>query len=102
MESLLGKTLAELQEVAQRVDLPKFAGKQLAEWLYVRRAMTFDEMTNISLKGRDALKQQYTIGRHAPVAEAVSQDGTRKYLFQVPSLSRNRVRCAPYRARRPA
>lgn len=87
MESLLGKTLAELQEVAQRVDLPKFAGKQLAEWLYVRRAMTFDEMTNISLKGRDALKQQYTIGRHAPVAEAVSQDGTRKYLFQVPSLS---------------
>ena len=33
MESLLGKTLAELQEVAQRVGLPKFAGKQLAEWL---------------------------------------------------------------------
>lgn len=82
MESLLGKTLAELQEVAQRVGLPKFAGKQLAEWLYVRRAMTFDEMTNISLKGRDALKQHYTTGRHAPVAEAVSQDGTRKYLFQ--------------------
>ena len=82
MESLLGKTLAELQEVAQRVGLPKFAGKQLAEWLYVRRAMTFDEMTNISLKGREALKQHYTTGRHAPVAEAVSQDGTRKYLFQ--------------------
>ncbi len=82
MDSLLGKTLAELQEVAQRVGLPKFAGKQLAEWLYVRRAMTFDEMTNISLKGREALKQHYTTGRHAPVAEAVSQDGTRKYLFQ--------------------
>ncbi|MGM9811027.1 MAG: 23S rRNA (adenine(2503)-C(2))-methyltransferase RlmN [Paludibacteraceae bacterium] len=83
MDSLLGKTLAELQEVAQRVGLPKFAGKQLAEWLYVRRAMTFDEMTNISLKGREALKQHYTTGRHAPVAEAVSQDGTRKYLFQI-------------------
>ncbi len=87
MDSLLGKTLAELQEVAQRVGLPKFAGKQLAEWLYVRRAMTFDEMTNISLKGREALKQHYTTGRHAPVAEAVSQDGTRKYLFHIPSLS---------------
>ena len=83
MEVLLGKTLAELQAVAQEVGLPRFAGKQLAEWIYVRRATTFDEMTNISLKGREALKARYTIGRHAPVAEAVSKDGTKKYLFQV-------------------
>lgn len=83
MEILLGKTLAELQAVAQEIGLPRFAGKQLAEWIYVRRATTFDEMTNISLKGREALKVRYTIGRHAPVAEAVSKDGTKKYLFQV-------------------
>lgn len=63
--------------------LQKFAGKQLAEWLYVRRVRTIDEMTNISLKGREALKASYTVGRHAPVREAVSQDGTRKYLFEV-------------------
>lgn len=83
MEVLLGKTLTELQEVALRVGLQRFAGKQLAEWLYVRRVTSFDEMTNISLKGREALKAQYTIGRHAPVREAVSVDGTRKYLFAV-------------------
>jgi len=83
MEVLLGKTLAELQEVALRIGLQRFAGKQLAEWLYVRRVTSFDEMTNISLKGREALKTQYTIGRHAPVREAVSVDGTRKCLFAV-------------------
>lgn len=83
MEALLGKTLSELQDVALSVGLQKFAGKQLAEWLYVRRVKSFDEMTNISLKGREALKANYTIGRHAPVREAVSQDGTRKYLFEV-------------------
>ena len=83
MEVLLGKTLSELQAVAQAVGLQKFAGKQLAEWLYVRRVRTFDEMTNISLKGREALKANYSIGRHAPVREAVSADGTRKYLFAV-------------------
>ena len=83
MEVLLGKTLAELQEVALSVGLQKFAGKQLAEWLYVRRVTSFDHMTNISLKGREALKAHYTIGRHAPVKEAVSVDGTRKYLFEV-------------------
>ena len=80
---MLGKTLSELQEVALSVGLQKFAGKQLAEWLYVRRVVSFDEMTNISLKGREALKANYTVGRHAPVKEAVSTDGTRKYLFAV-------------------
>lgn len=83
MEPLLGKTLTELQTVAQQAGLQKFAGKQLAEWLYVRRAASFDEMTNISRKGREALAAQYTVGRHAPVAEAVSADGTKKYLFRV-------------------
>ena len=83
MEILLGKTLEELQAVAQEVGLPRFAGKQLAEWIYVRRATSFDEMTNISLKGREALKASYTIGRHTPVAEAISKDGTKKYLFRI-------------------
>lgn len=78
--------MTELQEVALAVGLQKFAGKQLAEWLYVRRVRSFDEMTNISLKGREALKANYTIGRHAPVREAVSQDGTRKYLFEVSNI----------------
>ena len=80
---LLGKTLSEVQEVALSVGLQKFAGKQLAEWLYVRRVSSFDEMTNISLKGREALKARYAVGRHAPVREAVSVDGTRKYLFAI-------------------
>ena len=83
MDVLLGKTLPELQEVALSVGLQKFAGKQLAEWLYVRRVSSFDEMTNISLKGREALKANYIIGRHAPTREAVSVDGTRKYLFEI-------------------
>lgn len=83
MDVLLGKTLTELQQVALTIGLPKFAGKQLAEWLYIRRVTSFDQMTNISLKGREALKANYLIGRHAPVREAVSVDGTRKYLFAV-------------------
>ena len=83
MEALLGKTLSELQEVALSVGLQKFAGKQLAQWLYVQRVRSIDEMTNISLKGREALKARYTVGRHTPVREAVSVDGTRKYLFAV-------------------
>ena len=72
-----------MQEVALSVGLQKFAGKQLAEWLYVRRVTSFDDMTNISLKGRETLKANYSVGRYSPVKEAVSKDGTRKYLFDV-------------------
>lgn len=89
MEALLGKTLTELQDVALSVGLQKFAGKQLAEWLYVKRVTSFDQMTNISLKGREVLQANYTIGRHAPIREAVSVDGTRKYLFEVAPVTHN-------------
>ncbi len=84
MEDLLGKNIKELTEVALSVGLPRFAGKQLAQWIYQKRALSFDEMTNISGKGRAALRAKYTIGRTAPVAEARSVDGTVKYLFQAP------------------
>lgn len=80
---LLGKTLEELQEVALAVGLKKFAAKQLANWLYVKRVTSFDEMTNISLSAREQLKQSYRIGRHMPIAHVESKDGTKKYLFQV-------------------
>lgn len=83
MEVLLGKTVEELQQVALSIGLPKFAGKQLAEWLYVRRAVSFEQMTNISKVGREKLALSYAVGRTMPVREAVSVDGTRKYLFQV-------------------
>ena len=85
MDVLLGKTLEELQEVALAVGLKKFAGKQLANWLYVKRVTSFDEMTNISLSAREQLKQSYRIGRHLPIAHVESKDGTKKYLFQVGS-----------------
>lgn len=81
MDSLLGKDISALQNIALSVGLPKFAGKQIAEWLYQKRVVSFDEMTNISQKGRAALSEKYTIGRNSYTAEAISHDGTKKYLF---------------------
>ena len=83
MEPLLGKSLTELQAIAIEAGLPRFVGKQLCEWIYRKRVCSFDEMSNISLKAREALKEKYCIGRIQPTAEAVSVDGTKKYLFPV-------------------
>ncbi|MBQ9705477.1 MAG: 23S rRNA (adenine(2503)-C(2))-methyltransferase RlmN [Paludibacteraceae bacterium] len=85
METLLGMTLPELQEAALSVGLPRFAGKQLAEWLYGKRVCSFEQMTNLPQKGRAALSARYRIGRSLPAAEAVSADGTKKYLFAAES-----------------
>ncbi len=83
MEPLLGKTLAELQTIVIEAGLPRFVGKQLCEWIYRKRVTSFEQMTNISLKARQALQERYVIGRTEPTAEAVSKDGTRKYLFPI-------------------
>lgn len=82
-EILLGKTPSELKEAALKAGLPSYAGKQLAQWIYVRRVRSFDEMTNISKAGREKLKEMYDLGVVLPSACQESSDGTRKYLFPV-------------------
>ena len=86
---LLGKTPDELKEIAVAAGLPAFTGKQLAQWLYVKRVKSFDEMTNISKAGREKLALSYEVGVSAPVGMAVSSDGTKKYLFPVSCVRSN-------------
>ena len=86
-KSLLGLTLTELQDVASEVGMPGFAAKQMASWLYDKRIKEVDDMTNLSLKHRERLGQEYAIGRTDPVDAIHSTDGTIKYLFQVGAAS---------------
>lgn len=81
--SLIGMTLEELQNVAYRGGMPRFVGRQLADWLYGKEAKSFDEMLNISKKNKTWLAENYVIGREAPVKSSKSSDGTVKYLFNV-------------------
>lgn len=78
---LIGKNLAELQDVAYEGGMPRFVGKQLAEWIYSKGAVSYDEMVNISKKNKEWLSENYEIGREAPKKSSRSQDGTVKYLF---------------------
>ena len=61
-EQLLGKTLVELKDIALKVGLPAFTGKQIAQWMYGRKVRSIDEMTNISKAGRERLKEEYSLG----------------------------------------
>ncbi len=80
---LLGKTPSELKEIALAAGLPGFTGKQIAQWMYGRRARSIAEMTNISKAGRERLEERYEVGVALPLDKAESVDGTCKYLFPV-------------------
>ena len=79
--ALFGLTLAQLTDVAAQNGLPRFAAKQMADWLYAKNVSTIDEMTNLPKAGRAKLSENYEVGRFAPLEVAVSTDGTKKYLF---------------------
>ena len=76
MEILLGKTLAELQEIVAALDMPKFTAKQIAQWIYEKRVRSIEDMTNISKAHRARLAEQYEVGIYDPAEAAVSKDGT--------------------------
>ena len=82
MKSLLGLTLNELQAVAIELGLPKFVGKQMADWIYSKHVRSIEEMTNLSKAARAKLTEQYELGISAPVDEQRSVDGTVKYLYR--------------------
>jgi 23S rRNA (adenine2503-C2)-methyltransferase len=80
-EPIFGLTLARLEELAGRHGLPRYAGRQLAGWLYGKNAHAFDLMTDLSARARRDLAETCTIDVAPPLQHRESRDGTRKYLF---------------------
>ncbi len=80
---LLGLTLAELKVVVNSLGMPTFTAGQMAQWLYVKRVKSIDEMTNISKQNRERLSAEYEVGALPPAGCQRSKDGTVKYLFPV-------------------
>ncbi len=79
---LIGKTLNELKEIVISLNLPSFTAKQITEWLYKKRVFDIEQMTNISVKNRAIISEQFCVGTTAPVEVMESSDGTKKYLFK--------------------
>ncbi len=52
---LLGKDESDLVDLAVNQGEPAYRGKQLYNWLYVRRIQSFDDMTDISKSYKKAL-----------------------------------------------
>lgn len=84
---LFGKTYAELKHIVQLLGFAPFTAKQLTDWLYKKHVTDVQQMTNLSVKMRQTLAEQFTPITSLPCDEQISADGTKKYLFN--SLSNN-------------
>ena len=60
---------------------PVYRAKQVWQWLFQKRAITFAEMTNLSRSLREQLDENFSIGRLQTLRRAESRDGTVKFLF---------------------
>lgn len=72
----------ELRGALETLGEKKYRADQLFAWLHQKEAVSYDEMTNLSKKLRQALAEKYPLAPLRMVREQVSKlDGTRKYLF---------------------
>ena len=77
-------TYEQLQAEMAAIGEKKFRAKQLYEWLHVKLAGSFDEMTNLSRELREKLDREYEILPVRMLERQESQmDGTNKFLFML-------------------
>src|SRR5690625_296314 len=60
-----------------------FRAGQIFDWLYVKRARSFDEMTNLSKGLRQLLSEHFAIEGLQVITQQESSDGTIKFLFSL-------------------
>lgn len=73
----------ELQQFITSFGKERYRCIQMLRWLYREGAHSIDEMTNLSKKFRQALKEVSTISSLRPLRMEEARDGTRKFLFQL-------------------
>ncbi len=81
---LAGMSLEELEELMSTLGATKFRAKQIHNWIYAKSVSTIDEMTDLSLKFREQLKETAVVTDTKIKVKQVSKDGTIKYLVEYP------------------
>lgn len=76
-------TLEDLIDYFKTIGEPKFRANQVYQWLWNKSAYSFDDMSNLSLKLREHLAENFEINRLSIKLKQKSTDGTFKYAFQL-------------------
>ena len=83
MINLYGQELGKLQKLMESYGQKPYRAIQLYTWIYEKRATSFSEMSDISLKFREVLEKEFSLDLPKIHTKQVSQDGTIKLLLEL-------------------
>ncbi len=84
MKNLSGLTQAEIEQITDDLKASKFRARQIHNWIYLKSVSSIDEMTDLSVKFREELKQVAQVTDVKIKVKQVSADKTIKYLLEYP------------------
>ncbi len=73
----------ELQKTLHKLGEPAYRARQITDWLYRKRAKSFDEMSDLSRDLRLRLAHEFPFTKIDVVRVLGSRDTTRKFLFRL-------------------
>ncbi|RMH70541.1 MAG: 23S rRNA (adenine(2503)-C(2))-methyltransferase RlmN [Gemmatimonadetes bacterium] len=82
-KNLKGLSLNQMTEFVTQLGEKPYRAKQLMRWIYGKGVSDFKEMTDISHSFREKLAEVATVSELKQLLRQDSQDGTRKYLFEL-------------------
>ena len=75
-------SLQELEIIIKEKGEKAFRAKQIYQWIHQKQVSSYEEMSNIPLKLREILEEEYPLMKLNMIqVQESSLDGTRKYLF---------------------
>jgi 23S rRNA (adenine2503-C2)-methyltransferase len=81
--SIYSLELGELQDWLTEKGEKPFRAAQIFDWLYIKRASSFEEMSNLSKVLRGKLDEHFVLTTLKTIIQQTSNDGTMKFLFEL-------------------
>lgn len=82
MTNIYGINHLDLEEYFVKIGEKKFKATQIFEWLYQKRVNTFDDMSNVSKRVIEKLKEDFVMEKLEIINKQVGKDVV-KYLFKL-------------------
>ncbi|MBI1237039.1 MAG: 23S rRNA (adenine(2503)-C(2))-methyltransferase RlmN [Alphaproteobacteria bacterium] len=86
--NLIGLTREELAGLLVQNGFEKYRAGQIWQWMYVKGATDFAQMTSIAKPQQQRLSELFTLARPHIAKDLVSFDKTRKWLLEFPDKNR--------------
>lgn len=97
---ILGLDKAGLTERLEQAGLERYRADQILQWIYLKRAWSFGEMTNLSKSRRERLDEAMVVYSSQVERRVDSSDGTFKLLLRWPDGEASECVMIPQDARR--